>query len=902
MFTCAKIRGGKTYLKSHLAANDYYNENEHVTGRWTGEAAKTLGLHDQPINAKDRTFEALRKNLHPLTGEKLTPNRDEKSVRFFDFQVAPHKSVSVMAVVMGDNRLYEAHDRAAAVAFAELERFAGFRSGKSRDTEISGNVCAAAFRHDASRSLDPQIHTHFVTVNATYDAINQRWLALDTCEMFKAIRYAGKVYQNALAQECRRLGYQIEAVRNGKRKIEGFQIAGVSKEIQELYSKRRAEVEAGIERFKLEKGRMPTTQEIHVITRDTRNVKLHEITTEEVREKQRKQLSPEEFENLDALKNRSIKAAMQRMKSGVGLRMDSAAKHLQMAAEHIFERKSVVKGHEALAEALNRGLGFINLDALKRSINRSGIIQLAKNENNPLLSGEWASRRGFRLERESIEFVNQTQNCCKPLGETENVKFDFKSNEQRRVVLETLNNRDKVYAIRGCAGAGKTTALSEIRKGLEAAGREAIYLAPTAGAVEVLRKDGFTNATTIDYFLLKGKKELPNDAVIIIDESSLKSTELGAAVFTAARNARLLLIGDTRQHVSVEAGDFLRVLEQHSRLHYSELKDIQRQQGAEYNAAIRTLSEGRTADGIKQLDDLGWIEEGKDKYIQKAAAAFFEATDEGNDLDRVIAVSPTWTEIFQFTDAIRQGLKERDLLGKESAALSVYDQIDWTEAERKTIENYQPGMFLTFQGKKDSAIGGKTLEIERIENGLLRLKGYNRFIDVREKAGKFSVSQARTIELSEGDKILIRRNHKESGLVNGDILTIDKINGDGSIKTREGKDIPADYRHFTHGYVVTSHKSQGHTRKEVVIAAENLDAKSAYVACSRGKEQAHIFTPDKQNLFNKLGVPTDRAAVADIIAKHRNGVWDMDEADARKAAKDGRTYNSNNERRRHEML
>ena len=646
---------------------------------------------------------------------------------------------------------------------------------------------------------------------------------------------------------------------------------------------------------------MPTTQEIHVITRDTRNVKLHEVTTAEVREKQLNQLSPEEFESLSALKNRSIEAVDERTRRGEGLRMDSAIKYLQRASEHIFERKSVVKGHEALAEALNRGLGFINLDALKQHMNLTDIIQLVENKNNPLLSGEWASRRGIRLERESIEFVNQTQNSCNPLGEIEDVDFDFKSPEQQRVVLETLSNRDRVYAIRGCAGAGKTTALSEVRKGLEAAGRQAFYLAPTAGAVEVLRKDGFTNATTVDYFLLKGKNELPNDAVIIIDESSLKSTELGASVLNAARNARLLLIGDTRQHVSVEAGDFLRVLERYSKLNYSELKDIQRQQVKEYNDAIRTLSEGRTADGIKQLDDLGWIKEEKSEYIQKAADAFLEASNNGTDLDRVIAVSPTWDEIYRFSDAIRQGLKERELLNKEGVALTVYDEIDWTKEERKTIDNYQPGMFLTFHGKKDSALGGKTLEVEQIENGLLRLKGYNRYIDVAKKFNNFSVSQARAIELSEGDKILIRRNHKETELVNGNILTIDKINEDGSIQTREGKNIPADYRHFTHGYVVTSHKSQGHTRKEVIIAADSLNAKSAYVACSRGKEQAHIFTPDKQNLFNKLGTPTDRTAVADIIAKHRNGVWDMDATDAREAAKDEQIHN-NNKRRSYEML
>ena len=259
--------------------------------------------------------------------------------------------------------------------------------------------------------------------------------------------------------------------------------------------------------------------------------------------------------------------------------MGSAKDAIQRASEHIFERKSVVKGHEVLAEVLNRSLGYINLSGAKRYLAdaKNEIVQLASNEKNLLLSGEWAARRGVRLEREAIEFVNQSQGNCKPLGKTENVAFDFKSDEQRNAVLETLNNRDRVYAIRGCAGAGKTTALSEIRKGLDAAGRTAIYLAPTASAVKILQKDGFTNATTVDSFLVKGKKELPKDAVIIIDEASLKSTEMGSAVFDASRNARILLVGDTRQHVSVEAGDFLRVLERHSKLRSSELKDIRRQ-------------------------------------------------------------------------------------------------------------------------------------------------------------------------------------------------------------------------------------------------------------------------------------------------------------------------------------
>ena len=90
--------------------------------------------------------------------------------------------------------------------------------------------------------------------------------------MFKAISFAGKVYQNELALQCRRLGYSIEEIRNDKGGIEGFEIAGVSKDIRERFSKRRAEVEAGIERFREKNGREPSAREIHVITRETRGV------------------------------------------------------------------------------------------------------------------------------------------------------------------------------------------------------------------------------------------------------------------------------------------------------------------------------------------------------------------------------------------------------------------------------------------------------------------------------------------------------------------------------------------------------------------------------------------------------------------------------------------------------
>ena len=57
MFTCAKIRNGSTYLGTHLSANDYYAEGEHVVGKWLGKGAELLGLDGKSIGKDDSAFD-----------------------------------------------------------------------------------------------------------------------------------------------------------------------------------------------------------------------------------------------------------------------------------------------------------------------------------------------------------------------------------------------------------------------------------------------------------------------------------------------------------------------------------------------------------------------------------------------------------------------------------------------------------------------------------------------------------------------------------------------------------------------------------------------------------------------------------------------------------------------------
>jgi hypothetical protein len=93
------------------------------------------------------------------------------------------------------------------------------------------------------------------------------------------------------------------------------------------------------------------------------------------------------------------------------------------------------------------------------------------------------------------------------------------------------------------------------------------------------------------------------------------------------------------------------------------------------------------------------------------------------------------------------------------------------------------------------------------------------------------------------------------------VLTVAGIAPDGALTTREGVSVPAEFRQWCHGYVVTSHKAQGWTADHVVVAAERFTAKSAYVACSRGREFCAVHTPDKDRLVERLPEGNRRAAL-----------------------------------------
>jgi len=356
------MRDGAQWLSNHYAANDYYCEGEKVVGTWVGKGAQIFGIEGRSIEPQDEAFLAIFSGKAPA-GEKLKQRASD--IIGYDFQCSAQKSVSIMAILGGDDRLFEAHRAAVTQSYQALETLACVQGrdeqGNKRRT-TTGVLCSARFEHDTSRALDPHIHTHFATASFSISQAGKRY-ALETHDMVKAIRYAGKVYQSALRRNVENLGYRTRDKFSDKGQLEGFEIDGISDELCEKYSQRRGEIEEEIAAFKSVYGREPTPAEIHVIAKETRGAKLTEISTQEVRARQRERASADELAQIERVKAQALNARIENHANEL-----DAAELVAMVRDHLAERNATFAEHDVIAEALNRRMGKVSLSELEVAI------------------------------------------------------------------------------------------------------------------------------------------------------------------------------------------------------------------------------------------------------------------------------------------------------------------------------------------------------------------------------------------------------------------------------------------------------------------------------------------------------------------------------------------------------
>ena len=661
------------------------------------------------------------------------------------------------------------------------------------------------------------------------------------------------------------LGYEIESQRNTKGVDNGFEIKGISKDVLERYSQRSEQRDKSIRQFMTEHGRQPTDNEVAVLVRESRTDKLHEISSAEVHRLQVDRISSQDHTNLLDLRERSI----ERSRTLIPERAP-AVQSLQHAEEHLFERKTVSRDHELMTEALRHGRGKLDLGELRGSyeleVSQGKLFQIG---------GNVATQISLERERSMVAVVDQGFHRYSALGRRDYLEPKTSLRKEQRLAVETiLASHDFAINLRGAAGTGKTATLQEIDRGLHVAGHEVLAVAPTRSAVEELQKVGFGNAMTISRLLEdQTAQESLRGNVLIVDEAGMVSGRQMEGLLGVARrkDARILFSGDTRQIQSVESSDALRILERESRMTSVSLTGIQRQSNSGYREAIETLR--RSPDqGFTKLQDLGAVREVP--YMERAqAVADIYRTMTAEPARKVLVVAPTHEEIGRVTQAIREDLKQRSVLG-DGETLRRHIPLQWTEAQKKDISNYQSGQVLVFHRASHGIEKHEALTVTGVSGSSIHAmneRGEEKSVTLTQ-ARSFSVQERTEIEVAAGDRLLMMGNRKEPGFraTNGELTTVRSVDR-GIINLEDGRRVPANYREFTHGYAVTAHRSQGKTVDQVIVAADAMKQELFYVAASRGREGISIVTSDIERLGESLGVSMARPSAIELANEIAQG-------------------------------
>jgi conjugative relaxase-like TrwC/TraI family protein len=878
MLTLSKpISAGQAqaYHKSEFAnaKENYYTEGERVRGEWQGQLAERYGLRGE---VNEEQFARLSEGQHPATGEALIRrqqaheyiNDKGETVRAmehragWDATFSAPKSVSLTALVGGDNRVREAHRESVRMALDEMERYAQARIGGNAPAETTGAWAVAKFEHDSSRPVDgyaaPQLHTHAVIFNVTETA-EGKTRSLQAQELYKTQQYATAVYRSELAAHLQRLGYEVERGAHGQPEIKGY-----TQEYLEASSPRRQQIEQRL----AEQGRRGAGA-AQIAAHRTRDAK-QPLSIEEVRAQHQK-LAAEHGNQPQRVMAEAARRWGVELEPERSRRVAESA--VSYARERGIERAAVVDERALLRDALRHTMCEARLPEIKTELEK----RIANGEliEVPRRAGE-AGRAFTTDEMQSYErdIVRRMQ-----AGRDKNVIVDGYTREwtfkrhphlsvsQHRAVEDVLESRDKMMALEGVAGAGKTTSLAAVRDAVVHHGYEVKGLAPTSRAAQKLAEAGMETETLQRHLARGAQPEDGRARVYIVDEASMVGTrQMHTFLERLNRHDRVLFVGDVRQHEAVEAGRPYAQL-QEAGLRTARLDEILRQKDPVLKETVEQLARGEVKEAIASLNSQGRVHE-----IEDRAMRFQEMAREYARLpDRTLVISPDNESRREINGQIHRAMRESgQVTGTAYRVPVLYARQELTGADRQHAQNYTEGDVLRYS-KGSKPIGIEAGEYARV----VRVDGENNMLTITRKSGEELSYDPRRLQgvtvyrdservFAQGDRVQMTAPYQKQNLANRELGTVEKIDHSGNLKLRmdSGREVEFNVRqmpHLDYGYAVTSHSSQGQTADRVLVHVDSsqahgelLNSRMAYVSVSRAEFDVQVYTNDAKSLGHVL--------------------------------------------------
>lgn len=408
----------QSYHQKEFTAKEqnYWSNRGVIAGEWQGRLAASLGLTGA---VSEEEFASLGQGQHPQSGEQLVRQRaayeytggDGKTIKTmehragWDATFSAPKSVSLTALVGGDDRVREAHRDSVRIALEQLELYTQARIGGNHPPETTGKFIVAKFEHDTARPVDgyvaPQLHTHAVIFNVT-ERENGQARAIQPQSLFASQQFATAVYQSELMYRLRELGYEITVGRSGAPDIKGY-----TQEYLDASSPRSQQIREHLERT----GRN-SKEAAEIAAHSTRDQKeIHSLA--EVMAAHRK-LAADFGHQADAV----VLAAGERAQhqEQPTNTHDRVRESLTFSRDKNFEREAVVDERALVRDALRRGMGEITYPQVRGNFDAriaSGEFRIVERMHTP--GRQFTTAKTIAAEHEIVSRVREGRNQVEPV-------------------------------------------------------------------------------------------------------------------------------------------------------------------------------------------------------------------------------------------------------------------------------------------------------------------------------------------------------------------------------------------------------------------------------------------------------------------------------------------------------
>lgn len=401
------------------------------------------------------------------------------------------------------------------------------------------------------------------------------------------------------------------------------------------------------------------------------------------------------------------------------------------------------------------------------------------------LPAKYTTRDMIRLEAEmanrAIWLSQRSSHGVRDAALAATFKRHDRLSDEQRTAIEHVAGAERIAAVVGRAGAGKTTMMRAAREAWEAAGYRVVGGALAGKAAEGLEKEAGIVSRTLSSWELRwnqGRDQLDSKTVFVLDEAGMVSSRQMALFVEAVTKAgaKLVLVGDPEQLQPIEAGAAFRAIA--DRIGYAELETIYRQREQWMRDASLDLARGKVGKAVDAYRANGKVI-GWDLKVD-AVDNLIAAWDRDYDPAKTsLILAHLRRDVHMLNQMARVKLIERGVLDKGT-------------------------MFKTADGDRNFAVGDQIVFLKNegslgVKNGMLAKV-------VGTGAGRI------TAQVGDGE-------HARQVLVEQRF-----------------------YNNLDYGYATTIHKSQGATVDRVkVLASLSLDRHLTYVAMTRHRDDLAVY-------------------------------------------------------------